>query len=129
MTLGVSILLITAISLRIHNWKKDRKIPSWIKVLTILSWKLQCRPVANSVKLDGKHEGQDNVASFEVEMNGKDENEVKPADQNDGGNVLWTDVTSAIDFYMFFISLLIIFIATAFCIGLASRKDDYSYDV
>jgi hypothetical protein len=117
MAIGTLILIITAISIRIQGWTNDRKIPSWIQLLTVLSWKLQCRPVANSIE----NESHVDVTSYdEVEMKDKEEKEVKPANQNSGANVLWTDVTSAIDFYMFFIFLFIILIATAICFGLAS---------
>lgn len=119
--LGTLILVITAISLRIHNWTKEREIPSWVKMLTILSWRLQCRPAIHSIDHDENTVSQIDVTSYnEVEMNVKEEKDVKQHNENSGETVLWTDVTSAIDFYMFFLFLFIILLSTAICFGLSS---------
>ena len=53
-------------------------------------------------------------------MTKKEEEEEKRDKVNSGETVLWTDVTSATDFYMFFIFLFIILISTAICFGLSS---------
>jgi hypothetical protein len=114
--IGTLILIVSAVSYRIHNrnWKRD--IPSWLKALTILSWKLQCRIQSKSTrKLDDVIVMTTNVEGYsEVESNG-------PTCGNDV-IVLWKDVTSAIDFYMFWFFSLIVFIVTTVHLGLATSR-------
>ncbi|XP_062578866.1 neuronal acetylcholine receptor subunit beta-4-like [Saccostrea cucullata] len=116
--LGTLILIITILTIRIHFWTEEKRIPPWVQKLTILSWKMQGKPSQNSeVQNTTMVTKLDVVSVNEVEGEKEDE---KPTMKNKGTVILWTDVTSAVDFYMFWLFLLISFISTAVLLGLAS---------
>ncbi|XP_061185774.1 neuronal acetylcholine receptor subunit beta-4-like [Saccostrea echinata] len=113
--LGTIILVITTLTIRIHYRTQEIKIPPWVQKLTVLSWKLQGRPSQNSVK-----QKMNSVTKLEVvSVNDTDGENAKPMVGN-SEIVLWTDVTSAIDYYMFWLFLFIISLSTAVLLGLAS---------
>lgn len=116
MSIGTLILMISAISYRIHNRTQEREIPSWIKMLTILSWKLQCRAQSKLTEPDDV-----TVMKTGVDAYCERETNAQPVSGSDA-IVLWKDVTSAIDFYMFWFFLFVIFTSTVIHFGLATSR-------
>lgn len=101
--LGTLILMIVVISLRIHQRPKEMKIPGCVRALTLLSWRLGCRMSQNVTKNDEYYVTKKQVMSF----SGGDMKEEKKERKREPVVVLWTDVTSAIDFYMFWLFLIV----------------------
>lgn len=116
--LGALILMITAVSLRIHQRSQDRKIPQWIQKLTLLSWKLRCRMPSTAVEDDGKDVSKMDIVSFADDGKDKMTTSEKSNSENEVTVVLWTDVTSALDFYMFLTFSFICLFTTILLIGL-----------
>lgn len=122
LTLGTLILIIVAISLRIQQFSPERQIPQWIKNLTLLSWKFQSRMPKISIEND---EGQDTKMEIVSFAEGDKNNEKEPERKQETGNkivVLWTDVTSAVDFYMFFMFSIIFIFSTGILLGIAASS-------
>ncbi|XP_062612499.1 neuronal acetylcholine receptor subunit alpha-3-like [Saccostrea cucullata] len=121
LALGTLILIITAISLRIHERGQDREIPFWLQKLTVLSWKLNCRSRNNSVRFIYPNK-MDSISNNEVEMDVKNTKDTMNINNKQNESVFWTDVTSAVDFFMFWIFSFIILIASASLLGLAASS-------
>lgn len=122
LTLGTLILIIVAISLRIQQFSPERQIPQWIKNLTLLSWKFQRRMPKISIEND---EGQNTKMEIVSFAEGDKNNEKEPERKQETGNkivVLWTDVTSAVDFYMFFMFSIIFIFSTGILLGIAASS-------
>ncbi|XP_061173311.1 neuronal acetylcholine receptor subunit alpha-3-like [Saccostrea echinata] len=113
---GVFILIVTAISLRIHERADDREIPGWIQNLTRRSWKLHCQCKKNINSNAKNYNGKTKVENIDkkLEDKGSSSKEVKP--------VRWKDVTSALDFYLLWICLFVMIILTFIFLGLFSSK-------
>ncbi|XP_062620920.1 neuronal acetylcholine receptor subunit alpha-3-like [Saccostrea cucullata] len=115
-TKGVFILIATATSLRIHSRADDMEIPGWIQNLTRLSWRLKChcKKSISSNANNYKTKVENIDKKLEDREPSKGELEVKP--------VHWKDVTSALDFYLFWICLIVMLILTFIFLGLFSSK-------
>lgn len=122
LTLGTLILIIVAISLRIQQFSQERQIPQWVRNLTLLSWKFQRRMPKSSIENDESQNTKMEVVSFaEVDKKSEQEPE-KKHERGDNIVVLWTDVTSAIDFYMFFMFSIFFIISTGILLGIAGSS-------
>lgn len=109
--LGTLILIIVVISLRIHQRPKEMKIPGCVRALTLLSWRLGCRMTQNATKNDEYYVTKIQVTSFSGGDKQKWVKEKKKERKREPVIVLWTDVTSAIDFYMFWLFLIVFVIS------------------
>ncbi|XP_048735823.1 neuronal acetylcholine receptor subunit beta-2-like [Ostrea edulis] len=115
---GVLILIGTAISLRIHDWKDDEIVPWCVQSFTRLSWKLQCKykKIRNSnVKYS---ESKTKVETLES----KAEEKELQSEEADVRPVNWIDVTYALDFYMFWTFSVVMVIVTVITLGLYLSK-------
>ncbi|XP_062592342.1 acetylcholine receptor subunit alpha-like [Saccostrea cucullata] len=93
MVIGASILVITAIQLRLHHRKNTFGIAKFFIYIVKLEQILRCRKSCCSPK---------NITNIEP-MDGNDDNKDKVSNDLD---IDWSDVTSAIDFLCFWIFLL-----------------------
>lgn len=105
--LNTLILIIVVISLRIHQRPKEMKIPGCVRALTVLSWRLGCRMPQNATRIDEYYVTKIQVKNFSAGDKQKGIKEEKKDRKREPVVVLWTDVTSAIDFYMFWLFLIV----------------------
>lgn len=105
--LGTLILIIVVISLRIHQRPKEMKIPGCVRALTLLSRRLGCRMPQIAKRKDEYYVTKIQVMNFSAGDKQKWIKEEKKERKREPVVVLWTDVTSAIDFYMFWLFLVV----------------------
>lgn len=96
LSVGVLIIVLSTASLRLHYRTEKRKIPDWVQRLTRLSWTLRCQ------RIDG-YNAQYNYRTKTKEH--FDDKQERKEPQKSDIVVRWTDVTSALDFYMFWLFL------------------------
>lgn len=97
LSVGVLIIVLSTISLRLHYRTEQRIIPDWVQRMTRFSWTLRCQ------RIEGTrckyNYGRKSKEYFGEKQKRKDPRKLV---------VRWTDVTSALDFYMFWLFFIVI---------------------
>ncbi|XP_033761367.1 acetylcholine receptor subunit alpha-1-B-like [Pecten maximus] len=121
LAIGTTIIIITAIQLRLHHLDSSREIPRFVRCLVRMSSRLQCRHSVQRMKKSNRVEEMQTErvsAGSDIEMQDLDDKtEIHSGSSNSKSEIAiddssWADVTSAIDFYCFWLFSIAIVIST-----------------